>query len=110
MYIYRFYMDLQISQVEIPTGLPMLFDPRVKRIRLFEDEAETQSLFTKHNFGSYSYPCCQFKLLTPIFLTMILWLMVTGTRPDLLFKPEFMSDEEFQDLVQLEGAGSTGSQ
>ena len=37
-------------------------------------------------------------------------LPYTGTRPDLLFKPEFMSDEEFQDLVQLEGAGSTGSQ
>ena len=36
--------------------------------------------------------------------------LYTGTRPDLLFKPEFMSDEEFQDLVQLEGAGSTGSQ
>ena len=53
LYIYT-YICIQISQVEIPTGLPMLFDPRVKRIRLFEDEAETQSLFTKHNFGMYT--------------------------------------------------------
>jgi hypothetical protein len=62
----------QIHQVEIPTGLPLIFDKRINRIRLLEDDTDEQSPFTKHNFGD---------------------------SPDLLFKPDFMSQEDFQAAI-----------
>ena len=65
----------QIHQVEIPTGLPLVFDPRTKRIRLLEDDSDETSLFTKYNFGG---------------------------SPDLLFKPDFVSSEEFQQILAAE--------
>ena len=69
----------QIHQVEIPTGLPLIYDPRINRIRLLEDENESQSLFSKYNFG---------------------------TSPNLLFKPEFMSQDDFGKVTNDIHSGS----
>jgi 2,3-bisphosphoglycerate-dependent phosphoglycerate mutase len=68
----------QIHQVEIPTGLPMVFDWRVNRVRLLHDD-EVQNPFMKYNFG---------------------------TKPELLFKPESMSIEEFSAVIENLHTGS----
>jgi hypothetical protein len=57
--------------VEIPTGLPMVFDWRVNRVRLLEDD-DVPNPLKKYNFGS---------------------------SPSLLFKPEFMSEEDFEQTI-----------
>ncbi len=64
----------QIHNVEIPTGLPLIFDHRVNRLRLLEDDDDPTNLFLKHNFGASL---------------------------ELLFKPEFMSAEEFNKVIQV---------
>lgn len=61
-----------IHQVEIPTGLPMIYDPVTKRVRLLEDVNESQPPFTKYNFGN---------------------------NPDLLFKPADMDPTEFKEII-----------
>lgn len=70
----------EIIKVEIPTGLPLVFDRRVNRIRLLEDLEDTTNPFTKHNFGSSL---------------------------ELLFKPQFLSSAEFQQILSNPNEPST---
>jgi hypothetical protein len=72
----------QIHQVEIPTGLPLVYDHKLKRVKLLEDVNESQSLFTKYNFGD---------------------------SPDLLFKPKSMCAEEFKQVISDVGKSQYGS-
>jgi len=42
----------QINKVEIPTGLPLLFDFKAKRLRLFDNgDGDKGSIFNKYDFG-----------------------------------------------------------
>jgi hypothetical protein len=72
----------QIHQVEIPTGLPMVFDWRVNRVRLLEDD-DVPNPLKKYNFGA---------------------------KPELLFKPEGMSTDKFNAIVaELSGESDSVS-
>lgn len=70
----------EIIKVEIPTGLPLVFDRRVNRIRLLEDPEDTSNPFIKHNFGSSL---------------------------EFLFKPQFLSSAEFQQIISNPNEPST---
>lgn len=72
----------QIHNVEIPTGLPLIFDHRVNRLRLLEDDDDPTNLFLKHNFGASL---------------------------ELLFKPEFMSTEDFNKVIQVVASPPTSA-
>lgn len=52
--------------------MPLVYDPKIKRVRLLEDVNESQSPFTKYNFGN---------------------------SPDLLFRPQNMDPDEFREII-----------
>lgn len=74
MYLMEIPKD-RISEVEIPTGLPMIYDLKGKRIRLLDDGTDADIL-TKYNFGS---------------------------APELLFKPCSEDDDTAEECVLVGG-------
>jgi len=42
----------QINKVEIPTGLPLVFDWRAKRVRIFDDGVHGRDILKRYDFGA----------------------------------------------------------
>ena len=71
----------RISEVEIPTGLPLVFDLQKKCIKLLDD-GKGEDLLAKYNFG---------------------------TSPELLFRPcDIGVDDEINDSVEVESVLNSG--
>ena len=71
----------RIHEVEIPTGLPLIFDLERKCVKLLEDSTKVSNSLSTYNFG---------------------------TSPDLLFRPCDLGDDDLQTKEEADKSKSSG--
>lgn len=71
----------RIHEVEIPTGLPLIFDLERKCVKLLEDSTKVSNSLSTYNFG---------------------------TSPDLLFRPCDLGDDDLQTKEETDKSKSKG--
>jgi bisphosphoglycerate-dependent phosphoglycerate mutase len=126
----------EIPHVEIPTGLPLIFDPRVNRIRLLEEIPETtdpisfnQNILhpSHHNSHTHTHthqhPHTQHSSHPPhtqYSSSQLHTQLINnnespfkkynfGDSLQMLFKPDFITTEEFETIINTPLSSSSGA-